>query len=49
MFVYNITIKQFKMGVSFDIKSQDFLGGNNVHNILILGLLGALVYKAYKK
>jgi hypothetical protein len=32
-----------------DIKNQDtFLGGQNVHNLLILGLLGALVYKAYK-
>jgi hypothetical protein len=37
------------MGVSFDIKSQDFLGGNNVHNVLILGLLGVLVFKAFKK
>jgi len=34
----------------FDIKNQDtFLGGQNVHNLLILGMLGFLVYKAVKK
>jgi hypothetical protein len=32
----------------FDIKSQDFLGGTNVHNVITIGLLVALVYKAYK-
>ena len=31
-----------------DIKSDDFLGGNNVHNVIIIGLLGYLVYKSYK-
>lgn len=31
-----------------DIKSQNFLGGNNVHNLVTIGLLVALVYKAYK-
>jgi len=36
------------MGLSVDIKSQDFLGGNNVQNLVIIGLLGALVWKAYK-
>ena len=32
----------------FDIKSDDFLGGNNVHNVIIIGMLGYLVYKSYK-
>jgi multisubunit Na+/H+ antiporter MnhB subunit len=32
----------------FDLKSPDFLGGNNVHNVIIIGLLGYLVYKASK-
>tara|TARA_B110000971_G_C19948406_1_gene472158 strand:+ start:608 stop:730 length:123 start_codon:yes stop_codon:yes gene_type:complete len=32
----------------FDIKSMNFLGGNNVHNVITIGLLGLLVYKAYK-
>jgi hypothetical protein len=32
----------------FDIKSSNFLGGNNVHNLVAIGLLGLLVYKAYK-
>ncbi len=33
-----------------DIKNQDtFLGGQNVHNLLIIGLLGVLVFKAFKK
>lgn len=31
-----------------DIKSPDFLGGNNVHNVITIALLGLLVYKAYK-
>jgi len=31
-----------------DIKSTDFLGGVNVHNVITIGLLVALVYKAYK-
>ena len=29
----------------FDIKSADFLGGNNVHNVIIIGMLGYLIYK----
>jgi hypothetical protein len=34
----------------FDIKNQDtFLGGQNVHNLLILGMLGFLVFKSIKK
>jgi hypothetical protein len=33
----------------FDIKSPDFLGGNNVHNVLILGLLAYVAYKVTKK
>lgn len=28
-----------------DFKSPNFLGGNNVHNVLILGLLGAVAWK----
>ena len=32
----------------FDIQSPKFLGGNNVHNVITIGLLGLLVYKAYK-
>jgi hypothetical protein len=31
-----------------DIKSTQFLGGVNVHNVITIGLLGLLVYKAYK-
>jgi hypothetical protein len=33
----------------FDIKSPDFLGGNNVHHVLQLVLLGLITYKIYKK
>jgi hypothetical protein len=33
----------------FDIKSPNFLGGNNVHNALLLIGVGFLVYKAWKK
>ena len=30
----------------FDINNPDtFLGGQNVHNLIIIGLLGFLVYK----
>lgn len=32
----------------FDINNTKFLGGNNVHNVITIGLLGLLVYKAYK-
>ena len=33
-----------------DIKNQDtFLGGQNVHNLLIIGMLGFLVFKSIKK
>ena len=33
-----------------NIKDQNtFLGGQNVHNLLIIGLLGFLVYKTVKK
>ena len=31
-----------------DIKSPQFLGGNNVHNVITIGLLALLVYKSYK-
>jgi hypothetical protein len=29
----------------FDIKSSDFLGGQNVHNLIIIGLLGFAAWK----
>ena len=29
----------------FDIKSPDFLGGQNVHNVIIIGLLAFAAYK----
>lgn len=32
-----------------DIKSPNFLGGNNVHNVVTIGLLSVLVWKAFKK
>lgn len=33
-----------------DIKNQDtFLGGQNVHNLLIISMLSFLVYKSIKK
>jgi hypothetical protein len=33
----------------FDIKSANWLGGNNVHNTLIILGVGFLVYKAWNK
>lgn len=34
----------------FNIKDPNtFLGGQNVHNVIIIGMLGLLVYKCYKK
>lgn len=30
----------------FDIKSDDFLGGSNVHSVIIISMLGYLVWKA---
>jgi hypothetical protein len=34
----------------FDLKNQDtFLGGQNVHNLIIIGMLGFLVFKSVKK
>jgi hypothetical protein len=33
----------------FDINNPDtFLGGQNVHNLIIIGMLGFLVYKSVK-
>ena len=29
----------------FDIQSPDFLGGQNVHNVIIIGLLAFAAYK----
>jgi hypothetical protein len=37
--------KLFNVGQFFNINSSKFLGGNNVHNLLIIGLLGFAVYK----
>jgi hypothetical protein len=31
-----------------DIQSPQFLGGNNVHNLITIGLLGFLVFKSMK-
>ncbi len=34
----------------FDIKDPNkFLGGQNVHNLIIIGLLGFITYKLVKK
>jgi len=34
----------------FDIKNQDtFLGGQNVHNLIIIGLLSFITYKLVTK
>jgi len=32
----------------FDIKSSKFLGGQNVHNLLIIGLVGFVIYNQMK-
>lgn len=33
-----------------DIKNPNtFLGGQNVHNLIIIGMLGFLIYKTVKK
>lgn len=32
-----------------DINSPKFLGGNNVHHLIIIGGIAFLVYKAVKK
>jgi len=32
----------------FDIKSQEFLGGQNVQSIIIIGMLGFVVWKMTK-
>ena len=29
----------------FDIKSPEFLGGPNVHSLIIIGALGFIIYK----
>lgn len=34
----------------FDIKNPNtFLGGQNVHNLIIIGMIGFLIYKSVKK
>jgi hypothetical protein len=37
------------MNGTFDISSPNWLGGNNVHNTLIILGVGFLVWKAVKK
>ena len=32
----------------FDIKSSEFLGGSNVHSLIIIGLVSFLVFKQVK-
>lgn len=33
-----------------NIKDQNtFLGGQNVHNLIIIAMLGVVIYKCYKK
>ncbi len=35
-----------KLFTMFDIKNPDtFLGGQNVHNLIIIGMLGYIIYK----
>jgi len=36
---------QTKMTGFLDIKSPNFLGGTNVHSLVIIGLLGYIIYK----
>jgi len=34
----------------FNIKDPNkFLGGQNVHNLIIIAMLGVVIYKCYKK
>jgi hypothetical protein len=34
----------------FNIKDQNtFLGGQNVHNLIIITMLGVIMYKSFKK
>jgi hypothetical protein len=33
----------------FDIKSPKFLGGQNVHNLLIIGLVSFVIYNQMKQ
>lgn len=33
----------------FDIQSPNWLGGNNVHNTITIGLLAYLAWKTYKR
>jgi hypothetical protein len=44
-----LIIKKNIMNGVLDIKSPNWLFGNNVHNTLIIIGVGLLVYKAYKK
>lgn len=37
------------MGDFLNIQSPNFLGGNNVHNVIIITLAAAAVWKLYKK
>ena len=33
----------------FDIKSPEFLGGSNVHSVIIIAMLGYVVWKMNKE
>ena len=45
-----VTIKKLEIMNGFiDPKSPNFLGGNNVHHVVMILALGYLVYKAAKK
>lgn len=33
----------------FDIKSPNWLGGNNVHNTITIALLSAIAWKMFKR
>lgn len=33
------------MGDLLNIKSPNFLGGNNVHNLVMIGMLAYIIYK----
>lgn len=46
----NIFITQNKQKMDFlNIKSANFLGGSNVHNVIKIALAGFIAYKLYKK
>jgi hypothetical protein len=50
-FWYELYLKQQKPTKMdfFNIQSANFLGGQNVHNLIKLSLVGFIAYKLYKK